>query len=153
MKRLQFGIWALVLALSGCQQAGAPQLSPQKSNTYVNPVPVAAPNIGNGTVESCADPSTFYAEEDGYWYTYCTRDPLNDEDRNAQGDFNFRNIPILRSANLTDWTYVDEALDELPAWADPETTVFAPEIQFFNGTYYLYYIVTSASGQRRAQLR
>ena len=146
MKRWQSTIAVLVLTLSGCQQLSALQLSPQKSNAYVNAVPVAAPDIGNGTVESCADPSTFYAE-DGYWYTYCTRDPLNDEDRNAQGDFNFRNIPILRSANLTDWTYVGEALDELPAWADTDTTVFAPEIQYVDGTYYLYYIVTSASAE------
>ncbi len=138
-------VGVLVLALAGCQQ-GIPALSVQKSNTYENPLPIAAPDIGNGTVESCADPSTFYAQ-DGYWYTYCTRDPLNDEDRNAQGAFNFRNIPILRSSDLTNWTYLGEALAELPAWADPGTTVFAPEIEYYEGTYYLYYIVTDASAE------
>jgi len=123
-----------------------PRTAPAQTTTpgtYTNPLLVTAPGIGNGLVESCADPSTFYAQ-DGYWYTYCTRDPLNDADRNEQGDFNFRNIPILRSADLVNWTYVGEALRELLAWADPETTVFAPEIQYFNNQYYLYYIVTSA---------
>ncbi len=142
----QQSIGVLVMVLAGCQQLGTAELSAQTSNKYENPVPIRAAGIGNGLVESCADPSTFYAQ-DGYWYTYCTRDPLNDEDRNAQGEFNFRNLPILRSSNLTDWTYLGEALDELPTWADPGTTVFAPEIEYHKGTYYLYYIVTNASAE------
>lgn len=141
MKRSGF---LLITLLLGCQQVIAPDIGVQRSNSYTNPVPVAAPGIGSGLVESCADPSTFYAE-DGFWYTYCTRDPLNGGDRNEQGGLNFRNLPILRSADLTNWTYVGDVLDKLPAWADPDTTVFAPEIQFYGGTYYLYYIVTSAN--------
>ncbi len=37
---------------------------------------------------------------------YCTTDPLNDEDRDAEGDLRFRKIPTMRSTDLVNWTFV-----------------------------------------------
>src|SRR5918998_1646817 len=77
------------------------------SGTYSNPLEPVVP--GDGIVESCADPSLIYGQEgEGRWYLFCTTDPLNDEDRNATGGFNFRLIPMLSSTDLVNWTYEDD---------------------------------------------
>lgn len=143
------GLFLLTL-LIGCQQVLTPEVSSQKTKGYTNPVEVAAPGIGNGTVESCADPSTIYA--DGYWYTYCTKDPLNDDDVNADGDYNFNNMPILRSADLVNWTYIGNVFDEgrnFPSYVEPTAGLFAPAIERFNGRYYLYYSITDTKLEAR----
>lgn len=112
------------------------------TTTYQNPLPIQIP--GDGLVESCADPSLIRGQQPGdrYWYMYCTKDPLNDEDRNAQGGFNFHNIPMLRSLDLANWEYVGDAFAAPPSWGEPSSGIWAPEIQFFNGQYYLYYVMT-----------
>lgn len=135
--------------LAGCQQVLTPEISVQTSNRYTNPVEVAAPGVGNGTVESCADPSTIYA--DGYWYTYCTKDPLNDDDVNDEGGYNFNNMPILRSADLVNWTYIGNVFDEenYPAYVEPTAGLFAPAIERLNGKYYLYYSITDTKLETR----
>ena len=50
-------------------------------------------------VESCADPTIIHGRQAGdrYWYMYCTTDPLNDEDHDPSGNFNFHLIPMMRS--------------------------------------------------------
>ena len=112
------------------------------TGTYRNPLTVQIP--GGGPVESCADPSIIRGQQPGdtYWYLYCTKDPLNGQDRNAAGDFNFHNIPMLKSQDLVNWTYVGDAFPTVPAWAEPTSGMWAPEIQFANGQYYLYYTMT-----------
>jgi arabinan endo-1,5-alpha-L-arabinosidase len=146
---------ALLLALSllvvpGTQDPVVAQAV--ATETYTNPI---LPDIpGDGVVESCADPSVLRGQTSGdnYWYMFCTTDPLNDEDRVDGGGFNFRLIPMLRSLDLVNWEYVGDAFDRpgagarpervMPAWAEPTAGMWAPEIQFFNGRYYLYYGVT-----------
>jgi arabinan endo-1,5-alpha-L-arabinosidase len=119
--------------------------------TYRNPLQPAIP--GNGIVESCADPTVIQSQIPGdpAWYMYCTTDPLNDADRNADGDFVFHKIPMLRSLDLVEWTYMGDAFAANPSWAEPTAGLWAPEIQYFNGQYYLYYGVTdvrdSVSGE------
>jgi arabinan endo-1,5-alpha-L-arabinosidase len=134
---------AAVLLLSSLLVSGsapATVLSAQ-GRTYQNPLLATAG--GDDLVESCADPSTIYAE-DGFWYTYCTTDPLNSEDRIVGGGFNFRKIPTLRSADLVNWTYVNDAFAvPPPAWAEPSAGMWAPEIDLIDGTYYLFYGVTN----------
>ncbi len=130
----------LVLATLAVPAGAAP-----RRERYRNPLLPRIPATvepGAGVVESCADPSIIYAE--GYWYAYCTRDPLNDDDVDGSGRYIFRDIPVVRSANLIDWEYVGEALPVFPSWAAPTTSLFAPDIQYFNGRYYLYYSVTDA---------
>jgi arabinan endo-1,5-alpha-L-arabinosidase len=72
---------------------------------------------------------------------YCTTDPLNDEDRNAEG-FNFHKIPMLRSLDLVNWVYMGDAFSAVPDWGEPTAGIWAPEIDFFDGKYYLYYGIT-----------
>jgi len=114
------------------------------TGTYRNPLEPAVP--GDGIVESCADPTVIEGQEgEGLWYLYCTADPLNDEDRNAAGDFIFRQIPMMTSTNLVDWTYVGEAFaGNRPVYATATAGLWAPEIAYFpeTGLYHLYYTVT-----------
>src|SRR5262245_42868152 len=74
--------------------------------SYVNPLSMTGP--GGRTVESCADPTVIQGKTAGDtdWYMYCTRDPLGDADKDAQGNWVYRNIPTFRSSDLTHWVYV-----------------------------------------------
>ncbi len=111
------------------------------SRNYRNPVDVRIP--GGGEVESCADPTMIRGQTagDNAYYMYCTTDPLNSDDRTGS-DFNFHLIPMLRSTDLVNWTYQGDAFSTRPSWADPTAGMWAPEIQHFNGQYYLYYGIT-----------
>jgi arabinan endo-1,5-alpha-L-arabinosidase len=73
-----------------------------------------------------------------YWYMYCTTDPLNDSDKTGS-NFNFRLIPMLRSLDLVNWTYMGDAFSARPGWVADDAGLWAPEIKFLNGQYYLYY--------------
>lgn len=138
------GILAIILSLSGPALAADNSLPIAASKgTYTNPLPVVIP--GDGMVESCADPSIIYSQTagDNYWYMYCTTDPLNDEDQTG-GNFNFHLIPMLRSTDLVNWEYMGDAFTTRPDWLDPTSGMWAPEIDFFDGLYYLYYTVPDA---------
>lgn len=136
----------LILALVAVGSA-APATA-QSTGTYRNPLNVRTPD--GALVETCADPSVIYGQEgEGLWYMYCTTDPLNSDDRNAEGGFNFRPVPQFTSKDLINWTYVGDAFERdantdrpLPSWAEPSAGVWAPEIDYFNGKYYLYYGIT-----------
>ena len=141
MVRLRPGLAAalllLLLAVLGTGTASAGTSAP----TYRNPVEITIP--GDGRVESCADPSIIKGQTPGdrNWYLYCTTDPLNDEDKNAAGEFNFNLIPQARSSDLVHWTYVGNAFTERPSWAAPTAGLWAPQPEYFNGKYYLYFTV------------
>lgn len=135
---------AAVLPTSG-PAAAAGRSRP--TGTYTNPLEPRIP--GDGVVESCADPTVFRGQTAGdrHWYMFCTTDPLNDEDRNAQGELNFHRIPMLRSTDLVNWTYVGDAFDGLPAWAEPGAGLWAPEVAYSStfGKYYLIFGVTNTT--------
>src|SRR5215210_5248935 len=117
------------------------------TGTYQNALKPTT-TIGTGVVESCADPSVIKGQEnEGYWYMYCTSDPLNDEDRNASGAYNFRLLPVLRSSDLVNWEYVGEALTARPSYAEPDAGIWAPEIEYYpeTGKYHLYFTVTNTT--------
>jgi len=145
----------LPLALIGVLGAGssataAPRQMP--TGVYSNPLQIDIPDqfMVEGMVESCADPTILKGRTtgDNYWYVYCTKDPLNGQDRNVDGNLNFRIIPTLRSLDLVNWEYVgaafdpDDAARPLPTWWEPSAGIFAPEVTYFNDRYYLYYSVT-----------
>eukprot|EP00042_Codosiga_hollandica_P034913 m.252225 g.252225 ORF g.252225 m.252225 type:complete len:401 (+) comp54517_c0_seq9:634-1836(+) len=47
-------------------------------------------------------------------------------------------IQVAQSADLVNWSYLGEALPNLPGWwIGPNT--WAPDVSFFNGSYYMYY--------------
>jgi arabinan endo-1,5-alpha-L-arabinosidase len=115
------------------------------SRTYTNPLHIQIP--GDGLVGSCADPSIIHADQpgDSYWYIYCTTDPLNDNDKDPNGNFNFHLIPMLRSYDLVNWTYMGDAFSAKPSWVAPNAGLWAPDIRHFNGQYYLYFTASDTS--------
>ena len=138
------GLLAIMLLSVSPVMAAPPQA---KNLTYTNPLQVQIPaDAGDGLVESCADPSIIkgQAPGDAYWYMYCTTDPLNDADKTG-GNFNFHLIPMLRSLDLVNWEYMGDAFADEPAWLDPNSGMWAPDIEYFNGQYYLYYAAPNVS--------
>jgi arabinan endo-1,5-alpha-L-arabinosidase len=146
----------LIVGLAATAQMTSAQVA-TATQTYTNPLPMQIPD--DGYVESCADPSVIRGQQpgDNYWYMYCTTDPLNDEDKTGD-NFNFHLVPMLRSLDLVNWTYMGDAFTRdatgsIPnlTWAAPYAGVWAPEIDFFDGKYYLYYGITdvkdSVSGE------
>ena len=143
--RLATFLAAAALALSLVGAAAPAALA--ASGTYRNPLLPVVP--GDGVVESCADPTVIEGQEgEGRWYLYCTADPLDDEDRNAGGGFIFRQIPMMTSTDLVNWTYVGEAFaGNRPVYATAGAGLWAPEIAYFEetGLYHLYYTVTETN--------
>ncbi len=141
LSALMLALLALAIALVVPQRPAVQAAG--RAPTYTNPLPVTIPN--GGLVESCADPAIIRSQAPGdtAWYMYCTTDPLNGQDRNAEGKFNFHLMPILKSADLVNWTYVGDAFTTRPGWVADNAGLWAPNVEFFDGTYYLYY---TASG-------
>jgi len=125
----------------------APQLltAPAPAPTYTNPL--AVQTRGVGPFESCPDPAIIRDQRPGAtaWYIYCTTDPLNGADHAADGSLNYHLIMMLRSDDLVHWTYIGDAFAARPRWVAPDAYLWAPDIQFFNGRYSLYYTATETT--------
>ncbi len=148
---------ALALAMLAGPASAAPGAAALRpvTTSYQNPL---APDIpGGGTVDSCADP-TVLKGQDGetrggkqVWYMYCTTDPLNDQDVDANGDPIFHRIPTMVSTDLVNWTYVGDAFPlgggSRPAWIDPKASFWAPEVVYSSTTdrYYMFVTVTETT--------
>ena len=127
-------------------------------DTYRNPL---APEIpGDGTVDSCADPAVQRGrgEQEGFWYLYCTADPLNDEDLDENGNLRFHQFPTMRSRDLVNWTYVGDAREPgdapfSPEWAAPGAGLWAPDVAYSRVTdrYYLTFTVTDTKDSLRGE--
>ena len=157
---------ALALPLLAGPVSAAPPAKPAKAKpvttSYENPLAPVIPeelHAGGGTLDSCADP-TVIKGQDGetdaagqqLWYLYCTTDPLNDEDVDpVTGAPEFHRIPTATSTDLVNWTYVGDAfpLDggDLPAWIDPTSAFWAPDVVYSSTTdqYYLFTTVTETT--------
>ena len=140
------GTWLAAFFLLAACGKETPEEQPPKQDvvalSYTNPLKGTIP--AGGFVENCPDPTAIrsYQANDNHWYLYCTSDPLNDEDKDEAGKPRQHLIPMMRSTNLVDWAYVGDAFPALPAYAAETSDLWAPEIAFFNGKYYLYYTVT-----------
>lgn len=134
-----------LLTATACSGDLKPPPAPPKptlvTQSFTNPLRISIPS--GGRVENCPDPTVIRGQQEGDtdWYMFCTADPLNDQDKDAEGQYRQRLIPILRSTDLVEWTYVGDALTAPPSWAKPDTDIWAPEAAFFGGKYYLYYTV------------
>lgn len=121
--------------------------------SYENPLEPVIP--GDGIVESCADPTVIQGQQPGdtTWYMYCTTDPLNDEDLDANGDPIFHRIPTMTSEDLVNWTYVGDAFPQgtegLPDWAEEDAALWAPEVVYSTtfDQYYLFFGVTDTTAE------
>jgi arabinan endo-1,5-alpha-L-arabinosidase len=122
---------ATLLALAlGVVTANPPSPAAAADAAYRNPV-------SSSFADTFADPAVIRAK-DGWWYAYGTTDPL----REGEGVRHI--IPTARSRDLVHWTYVGDAFTEatLPAWAEPDAGLWAPDIRYLGGRYVLYYVVT-----------
>ena len=147
----------LSLVLAAPVSAATPTTAKRQpvTTSYTNPLAPKVP--GDGSVDSCADPMVLQGQDgetsdrEQVWYLYCTTDPLNDEDVDANGDPVFHRIPMMTSTDLVNWTYVGDAfpLDggNIPAWIDPTAAFWAPEVVFSSSTdkYYLFVTVTETT--------
>jgi arabinan endo-1,5-alpha-L-arabinosidase len=98
--------------------------------------------VPSGRVAAPTDPVYFthdptIAEADGTYYVFST----------GPG------IPIRRSKDLVHWEHAGRVFkDDVPGWAAKTVPgakdVWAPDIAFFNGTYWLYYSVSTFGSQR-----
>jgi arabinan endo-1,5-alpha-L-arabinosidase len=119
-----FGVAALsVPSLSGWAQA------PRSLNDRMT-----------GNITPVHDPCII--REGDTYYVFCT---TMNADKKAQ-------IPIRTSKDLVKWELAGYVFPNIPAWAYkqiPDTIgMWAPDISFVNGTYYLYYAVSSFGTNR-----
>ena len=98
-------------------------ISAQNHAKYRNPV----------IQRSVPDPSVIRAD-DGYFYVYGTED--------------IRNLPIYRSTNLVNWDFVGTAFTtETRPDFEPKGGIWAPDINYINGKYVMYYSMSVWGGQ------
>ncbi|MEJ7775777.1 MAG: family 43 glycosylhydrolase, partial [Nocardioidaceae bacterium] len=104
--------------------------APAGSTAYANPV-------SKDFADTFADPSVIRGK-DGWWYSYGTSDPLR------EGEKRPHRIPMAKSRNLVDWTFVGDAFSpaNMPTWAAPNASVWAPDIRYVDGQYRMYYVIT-----------
>ncbi len=119
-------ITLFVSATSVACHAVLPESKPDEcaaKKTYKNPV----------VNYSLPDPSVIKAK-DGYFYLYATED--------------IRNLPIHRSKNLVDWEEVGTAFtNETRPTFEPKGGLWAPDINYIDGQYVLYYSMSVWGGE------
>ena len=91
--------------------------------TYQNPV----------INKSLPDPTVIKAK-DGFFYLYATE--------------NTKNVPIYKSKDLIDWKFSGTAFtDETRPSFEPKGGIWAPDINYINGKYVLYYSMSVWGGE------
>lgn len=85
----------------------------------------------------CPDPTIIKSMTDGHYYIVSTG----------------RGIPITRSKDLVHWERIGRIFDKsIPDWANKEVpgarNIWAPDITYFNGSYHVYYSVSTFGSQR-----
>ena len=116
----------------------APLGPPPAAGTYSNPLQIALPD---GTaMESCPDPSIIRGQQpgDSNWYMYCTNEIFHDNSP-------LHLIPISKSQDLVNWTWIGDVFAQMPSWVASDGGLWAPDIEYFNGQYYLYYAVSDTT--------
>lgn len=109
----------IILTSVACLAATAQQADGEYRN------PIIARSLPDPTVIKAAD---------GYYYLYATED--------------IRNLPIYRSQNLVDWDFVGTAFtrESRPKW-NPKAGIWAPDINYIDGRYVLYYAKSEWGGE------
>ncbi|MDR1722536.1 MAG: family 43 glycosylhydrolase [Tannerella sp.] len=115
-----------MLISAGCSKNKYPEsgVTPEnpQGETYANPVI----NL------SLPDPTVIKAD-DGYFYLYATED--------------IAYTPIFRSKNLVNWEQIGACFtkETRPSW-EPNGGIWAPDINYINGKYVLYYSMSVWGG-------
>lgn len=137
-QRRHLVLWAAIAGMAASAAAEMP-------TTYTNPLTL---HTGIGPAVSCPDPAIISQRSRGYdtWYLYCTGDPLNSKDVNAQGQLNLHLITQYISWDLIHWTYIGDAFKTPPKWIGGATSqLWAPAVKHFNNKYYLYYVAPATA--------
>jgi beta-xylosidase len=118
---------ATLLLFSATISARAALYKPAPASaTYVNPV----------IAQTTPDPAIIKAL-DGYYYTIATSDFW-------QGGA-FHILPIYRSTDLVHWTFVGDSFPARPAWVQSTAGLWAPDLQYYNHKYYMYYTASDTN--------
>ncbi|MGW5673184.1 family 43 glycosylhydrolase, partial [Micromonospora sp. NPDC003776] len=133
MGHLRRGVTAalgLLLATTPALSASADSGPPAR---YTNPVSARF-------ADTFADPAVVRGD-DGLWYAFGTSDPLREGERQPH------RVPIARSTDLADWTYVGDAFtaDQRPSWAAPGAMLWAPDVRRVDGRWVMYVTVTDTT--------
>jgi arabinan endo-1,5-alpha-L-arabinosidase len=145
-----YGCLALFLTagslFAGAQDATPHALNPQSlatnyawPETYTNPLSL---ETSSGPAVSCPDPAIINETKNDHstWYLYCTGDPLNSKDVNAQGQLIDHLITQYQSYDLVHWSYIGDTFQQTPVWVGTATSqLWAPAIKHFNNRFYLYF--------------
>ena len=122
---MKIKLLSLCLVLIGFLDCNASNriINKDEPTSYTNPV----------INKSLPDPTIIKAQ-DGYFYLYAT--------------VNTRNTPIYRSKNLVDWTFSRTAFtDATRPTFEPKGCLLAPDIEYINGQYVLYYSMSVWGGE------
>ena len=116
-------LFTLLVLISAC-----------KSNETVTTMPVPVVTYNNPVVNYSLPDPTIIKANDGYFYLYATED--------------IRNTPIHRSKDLVNWESVGTAFTKgtRPTF-EPKGGLWAPDINYINGKYVLYYSMSVWGGE------
>lgn len=122
----------LLLLLCASQLGCYTSCSSSDENKKVEPFPIK--DYTNPVVAGSLPDPTIIKADDGYFYLYATEDHPN--------------IPIMKSKNLVRWEYVGTVftLDNRPNF-EPQGGLWAPDINYINGKYVLYYSMSVWGGE------
>lgn len=116
--------------------------------SHQNPMALALPD--GQTAASCADPTAIRGATRGdrNWYLYCTSDALSATEKNSDGTLVQHVVPTYRSTDLTHWTYTGDAFTNAtkPAWVGSANGIWAPDVVFRDGRYFMYYAASDTPG-------
>ncbi|WP_250003226.1 family 43 glycosylhydrolase [Actinoplanes sp. M2I2] len=88
--------------------------------------------------DTFADP-VIVRGDDGFYYGYGTSDPLREGEKVAH------RIPMARSTDLKNWTYVGDAFGDLPPFAAANASLWAPDVRKIGNRWVLYATVTETT--------
>ncbi|NDV64141.1 family 43 glycosylhydrolase [Bacteroides sp. 224] len=121
MKR-KVNLFVLAFVLSAFFSVTKAQVKP--SMNYKNPV-----------VEVGMPDPTVIKAADGYFYVYATEST--------------RNVPIMKSKDLVQWTYCNTAFtNKTRPKFEPRGGIWAPDINYINNKYVLYYAMSVWGGEQ-----
>lgn len=93
-----------------------------------------------------ADPAILdNRSRDGYFYAYATQDNWGSSDAPIE-----RIVPVIKSKDLVVWEDVGDAFEEQPDWNNGQNLVWAPDVKFRDGKYYMYYSLSVWGGDNPA---
>ncbi|HUO60311.1 MAG TPA: family 43 glycosylhydrolase [Candidatus Acidoferrales bacterium] len=110
--------------------------TPLAAGMYQNPINIAV--SGGKQMESCPDPSILRSQTpgDNAWYIYCTEEMFTDHAP-------LHLMAMARSEDLVHWNYVGDVFKQLPPGVASDGLLWAPDIEYFNGQYFLYYVASN----------